>query len=247
MKHFALAAAMLGASAGYAMAATVTYTSAADGSSIVGSTNSAGTVTIPGFVLGYSGSGGTIPLDAVLQSVTISFSGDWQGTLVATLGSNESTGSIAGNNNWATWLLTGFNQNGVSIPAYVTNTGAQFSATLPSNYNYNSATNEYETPFNSFGVSYSGLLSMGAYNPSTSFYDGVANVNFSFAASVFDVTQSENAPRSIQDKLLNLGATVTYTYEQVPPPPSTVPLPAALPLMGAGLAGLAFVARRRKG
>ncbi|MDF2232536.1 VPLPA-CTERM sorting domain-containing protein [Albimonas sp. CAU 1670] len=44
-------------------------------------------------------------------------------------------------------------------------------------------------------------------------------------------------------EIYNISAEITYTYDV---PDSNVPVPAALPLLGAGLAALGFVARRRK-
>jgi len=75
-------------------------------------------------------------------------------------------------------------------------------------------------------------------------------------AFAFSLTLSENNAESGNNITANVltGATgtgsgnvvLTYNYTVPPPPPSPTPEPASMALLGAGLAGLGAVRRRRK-
>jgi len=76
-----------------------------------------------------------------------------------------------------------------------------------------------------------------------SFFTGPGSFSFGFLFDTGFETETGSNFTVSGSSLSNAAVTVEYTYTEAP---STVPLPAALPLLGAGLAGLAFIGRRRK-
>jgi hypothetical protein len=75
---------------------------------------------------------------------------------------------------------------------------------------------------------------------------GLGTVGYTFFGSATDLSSITNGlSRGLQDYLFLVNADVTYTYDVVTPP-STVPLPAGLPLLASAF-GLAALVRRRRG
>ena len=73
---------------------------------------------------------------------------------------------------------------------------------------------------------------------------GTGNVNYLFDGQDFSSSAQTGGATIEPLAFASIDVEVTYTYTT---PPSDVPLPAALPLLGGGLALMGFVARRRRG
>lgn len=230
--------------AGAANAASVSYTASVDGTAISGlATATPGNVQLPGFIPGAPG----IPLDAILTNVSLSFFGIFNGELVATLTGGATAGNISGTNGFISSIVSSIGaDNGVTFPFTPFSGGTAFSATLPGDYNYNIAGQDFVEPFDAYGQPFNGAVGYGPFNPANVFYDGVPTVTFTFLATANDLTTADAGVfRSILGYGLNLDAAVTYTFT-TPPPETVIPVPAALPLLATGLGLFGLMRLRRK-
>jgi hypothetical protein len=158
---------------------------------------------------------------------------------------NTDTVSVFGSFSSATTLTA---MNGVGAPTnFLTATGFSHSTSVTgpqitlaagasSNYSYSAFVN---SGLKSVSGSLAGFIGSGTFS---------ALVSAVMGSGGFRSTPSGNFVGGVATSAMpTIQLTYAYTTAQPPPPPSPTPEPASMALLGAGLAGLGAIRRRRKG
>ena len=223
MKHFALAAAMIAGTVGYASAATVTYTTL----------TSPAVVDISNEELAFDAVSLTLPqFDSsmgLLTSVTIDWYAELSGNVSVTKDAQAGTLFIA--QAYSNLEGTGPSSLNISLtPVGTLFNNVYFNANETKVFGATANADEQDIFTSADGAAFLAFI-------------GTGDVEYLFDGNEVSGGYGQGGASYNPSLFADVTATITYTYDV---PSSAVPVPAALPLLGGGLAVMAFVARRRK-
>ncbi len=162
-----------------------------------------------------------------LTGIQIDWDSGFSARFVAAQETPSSAGTVSGADGFVVSTIINISSPaGTSVPNLSSTAGSAFAASVPPTYQQ---------------IVSGGDSDVRNYGPLASFI-GVGTVSYNFFGSSSDTSSASNGIlRGVQDYLYIVNADVTYTYS-----PSTVPVPAALPLLATAFGALGVMRLRRK-